>query len=409
MRQPQYSDGFTGRLEPGFVALVACFITVGPLSINLYLPALLQVEADLGATSAQVQLTLTATLVGLATGQLVLGPLADAHGRRMPLGSAMAGYVAVSFGIAAAQSVALFTALRFAQGFCAAAGMVVALAIARDTYAGSMLGRVIARSMLVVGLAPVLAPFLGSQLLLVAPWRMLFVALAALGLALLGLVVFVLPETLPPERRQSTGPGVALRSYLHLVRDRDFVLVALVPASFFGVMFAYISSISQILQDQFGFTAQEVGVAFGLGAVTVTAVGQLTGSLLRRTRPERMLQVGVYAGVPATLALVVATHAGAGALTTLGLAYLVLATCGAVLPTGAPIALAHQAERAGAASAVLGALQFGVGAAIAPVTGLFGQQASTLALVMLVPATVAAALLAVVSRRWRRAVPTPQA
>lgn len=398
---------FSGRIPAGLVLLLSALTAVGPLTIDLYLAAFPEIATELGTSRASVQLTMTTTLIGLALGQLVIGSLSDALGRRRPLIAAFALYAATSLAIAFATSIAALAALRGIQGFAAAAGMVMSMAIVRDRFSGPRVAKVIARLMLIVGVAPILAPTLGAQILRFGDWRAMFFVLAAVGAALLALVVLFLQESLPAQYRRSGGLRPALASYGSLLRDRSFVALALLAGFYMAAMFTYVSTSTFVFQEGFGLTAQEFALIFGAGAIAVTAGSQINGALAGRVTPERILSMVVPAGVVLSLVLVVVaatvgrTIAGIGPL--VAALVLVLGTAGFVMPSVPAIALERNAHQAGSAAALLGASQFGVGAAIAPVTGLFGEvSALTMAAVMSGTILVAAGLLLLVSRGWAR-------
>ena len=404
-----HSDSQSKPIPVGFVLLLSALVAVGPLTIDLYLAAFPQITEDLATTEPRVQLTLTATLAGLALGQLLIGSASDAIGRRRPLLAALAAYVVVSAAIVLVDGIVLLTVLRFVQGLSAAAGMVLSMAIVRDNYSGFRVGKVIARLMLVVGVAPILAPTIGSQLLRLGSWRLMFAVLAGLGLVLLVISYLRLQESLPVERRRSGGGRAALRSYVGLLRDWPFLGVALLSAFYMAAMFTYVASSSFVFQDGFGLSAQEFGYVFGAGAVAVTAGSQINGALVGRVTPQRILAVAIAAGfvLSAVLLLVAVLSAGSrsgGFWPLIVLLVLTLSTAGFVMPAAPAIALEHNAHRAGSAAALLGAFQFGIGAAVAPVTGLLGgDPATTMAAVMFGVITVSGVLFLAVGRSERRA------
>ena len=376
-----------GRISAGLVLLLSALTAIGPLTIDLYLSAFPRIVDELGTTDSRVQLTLTATLAGLALGQLLIGSVSDAIGRRAPLLVSLAVYVAASAGIVFAGSVAALTGLRFVQGLAAAAGMVLSMAIVRDSFEGYQIGKVIARLMLVVGVAPILAPTIGAQFLRLGSWRGMFVALAVVGAVLFVLVLLRLRETLPAERRRSGGTVAALRSYGSLLTDWSFIGLALIAGFYMAAMFTYISASTFVFQDFFGMSAQQYAIVFGVGAVSVTAGSQINGALVGRVAPERILQGAVAAGFVLSGGLLVAALAGGGLAWLVPLIVLTLGTAGFVMPSVPAIALERNAHRAGSAAALIGAFQFGVGAVVAPVTGLLGGSP---------PVTMAAVMFGVV-------------
>ncbi|WP_248948576.1 multidrug effflux MFS transporter [Oerskovia enterophila] len=384
--------------------LLSALTAIGPLTIDLYLSAFPQIVRELGTTESRIQLTLTATLAGLALGQLLIGSLSDAIGRRLPLLSALSLYVLASVGIVFVQSVEMLTALRFVQGLTAAAGMVLSMAIVRDNFEGFQVGKVIARLMLVVGVAPILAPTIGAQFLRMGSWRLMFVALAVFGVLLLVLAALRLKESLPPEMRRTGGTSAALRSYGSLVRDWSFFGLALLGGFYMAAMFTYISASTFVFQEQFGLSAQQYAIIFGAGAVSVTIGSQVNGALVGRVTPEQILRVIVPVGMVLSAGLLAATLSGAGLPVLVALIVLTLGTAGFVMPSVPAVALERNAHRAGSAAALLGAMQFGVGAGIAPLTGLIGGDVTiTMAAVMFGVISVAGLLLLSLTRSLRAA------
>ena len=396
------------RIGVGFVLLLSALTAIGPLTIDLYLAAFPQITTDLRTTETAVQLTMTATLAGLAVGQLIVGSLADAFGRRRPLLVALSVYVVASLAIIWVQSVEMLTALRAVQGLTGAAGMVLSMAIVRDSFSGMQIGKVIARLMLVVGVAPILAPTLGAQILQVGSWRTMFAVLAGFGVLLLILAALLLKETLPQELRRTGGTRAALSSYRSLLTDWSFIGVVLIGASYMGAVFAYVSSSTFVFQQGFGLTASEFGYIFGAGAISVTIGSQVNGALVGRVRPERIASVAIVAGWVLALALLLialtvgSTSAGLWPL----LAALIptMCTVGFVMPAIPAIVLEHNGHRAGSAAALNGALGFGLGAAVAPLSGLLGGTAASMAGVMFAVMTISLLLLLNVRRGWTLAL-----
>lgn len=380
--------------------VLGAFVAIGPLTIDMYLPALPAIREDLGTTSAQVQLTLTGTLVGLAAGQLVIGPLSDRLGRRRPLLAGTALHVVASLLVVVAPSMAVLGVLRVLQGVGCAATGVVALAMVRDLFAGRAGATMLSRLFLVMGVAPVLAPTIGGELLRVTSWRGIFAVLAAYGLVLLALGAWGVRETLPPERRRTGGTAATLATYGSLLRDRTFVGLVLVAGLSMAALFTYVSGSSFVYQRQFGLDEQEFGLLFGAGAVWLIAATQLNPVLLRRWSPGHVLLAATAAGTVAAAGLVVVSLSGAGLGAVAVALWAVLFTAGLALPNAPALALAANGERAGSAAALLGAVQFGVGAVVSPAVGLLGNDALAMGAVMAVVLVAALAVLVAVVRPW---------
>ncbi|MGK5110865.1 MULTISPECIES: multidrug effflux MFS transporter [unclassified Geodermatophilus] len=402
VRPPAVAPPLDGRRRALFTLVLGAFVAIGPLTIDMYLPALPTITADLGATSATIQLTLTGTLVGLALGQLVLGPLSDALGRRRPLLAGTALYVLASLLVLVAPNVGVLGALRVLQGMGSAAGAVIAMAVVRDLLTGRAAATMISRLFLVLGAAPVLAPTIGGEVLRFTSWRGIFVLLAGYALLMLAVGAFVLRETLPVERRSSDGVRGTLRTYRGLLRDRTYVGLVLVAGLTMAGLFSYVSGSSFVFQREFGLDEQQFGLLFGAGAFWLIAATQLNPVALRRWSPAQILVAGVLTGTVAGAVLLVLAATGTGGLAGVVLPlWAVLFAGGLALPNAPALALARHGEAAGAAAALLGAVQFGVGAAVAPLVGVLGNDAAAMGTVVVGALLVAIAVLVTVVRPWQ--------
>lgn len=391
----------TGRRYVQLVLVLGALISIGPLTVDMYLPALPSLAADLDASDAAVQVTLTGMLGGLACGQLLIGPLSDALGRRRPLLMGLAVHALASVLCAVAPDVVSLSAVRVLQGFAGAAISVNAMAIVRDLFVGIAAARLLSRLMLVIGAAPVLAPTLGGLILQYTSWRGIFVVLAGFGVLLGTLAWFGLRETLPPHRRRSARLLATLRTYRSLLRDRTFVALVLVGGLMMSALFSYISGSPFVLQGIYGLSERDFGLVFGCNALGIVLGTQLNPLLLRRFRPSQVLTAAVLTASAGATVLVATTATGFGGL--LGLLVplgLIIGTCGLALPNTPALALSRHGEAAGTAAALLGAVQFGVGAVTAPLVGVLGTgSAVPMAAVILGGTAAAAVLLLTVVRR----------
>jgi MFS transporter, DHA1 family, multidrug resistance protein len=394
-----------GRLK--LVLLIGGLSMFAPLSMDLYLPALPALSRDLGGSPSLVQLTLTACLLGLATGQLVAGPLSDALGRRRPLFVGLAAYALASLLCALAPSVPALVVCRLIQGMAGAAGLVIAQAVVRDVYEGSDVARFLALTMLISGLAPILGPVAGGQLLRLTSWRGAFVVLAVIGLLLLVASAFGLPETLRPDRRRSGGVRDTLATYRGLVADRLFVGYVLSVGLTMGAVFTYVSGAPFVLEDIYGVSPQVFGLLFGANALSIMLLGQLGGRLVGRVGSRRLLAAGLGVAVAGGLLLLAAVSLGLGLAGVLPGFLLVVASIGLINPNATALALADQAHQAGSASALLGLLTFVVGAAVAPLAGLGGTHTAVpMAVVIALLEGAAVSTCAVLTRSRPHPVPT---
>jgi DHA1 family bicyclomycin/chloramphenicol resistance-like MFS transporter len=358
------------------VLILGALSAFGPLSIDLYLPGLPGLSRDLSAKAWEGQLTLTACVAGLALGQLFAGPLSDRLGRRPPLLVGLFAYCASSLACAVAPSIFVLVALRLVQGFAGAAGIVIARAVVRDLRSGAAAARLFSLMMLVTGLAPTLAPILGGQLLQIMSWRGLFVVLAAIVFVVLIGTATGLPETLPRERRERGGWRQTSRTFRELSRDRVFMGYALVLGISFGEMFAYISGSPFVLQDVYGVSAQLFGVIFAVNALGLVACGQINAVLVGRVSPERLLAGALAVGALAGVSLLAVILVGVGRAGILPCLFAMVSSIGFVLPNSAALALVEYPHVAGSASALLGVLQFCIGAAVAPLVGVAGANSA---------------------------------
>jgi MFS transporter, DHA1 family, multidrug resistance protein len=380
--------------------LLGAFVAIGPLTIDMYLPALPTIRQELGTTSAQVQLTLTGTLVGLALGQLLIGPLSDSLGRRRPMLAGTALHVVASLLVLIAPSVAVLGVLRVLQGVGCAATGVVAMAMVRDLFAGRAAATMLSRLFLVMGVAPVLAPTIGGELLRFTSWRGVFAFLAVYGLALLALGAWGVRETLPAEHRRAGGLRGTGAVYRSLLRDRTYVGLVLVTGLSMAALFTYVAGSSFVYQRQFGLDEQQFGLLFGTGAFWLITATQLNPVLLRRWSAARILVAATAAGTLAAAVLVVVAASAGGVLAVAGGLWAVLFCAGLALPNAPALALSRYGDRAGAAAALLGAVQFGVGAAVSPVVGLLGNDATAMGAVIALALLLGLVVLVVVARPW---------
>lgn len=403
--EPTGAPADPDRLDPSsyvrFVLVLGALIALGPLTIDMYLPAFPRIADDLDATSSQVQLTLTGMLLGLAVGQLVIGPLSDMYGRRRPLMVGLAAHALVSLACAVAPTVEVLAGLRLLQGFSGAAISVTAMAMVRDRFEGVAMARLMSRLFLVIGLAPIIAPSLGGLVLAWAGWRSLFHVLALAAVAMLVLAWFALTETLPAERRRPARLRASLAAYSSLLRDGRFLALALIGGAMMSTLFAYIAGASFVLQDGFGLSAGEFALVFGLNAATFVIGSQVNPLLTQRFPLLDVLTGGILLTVAAAASLLALAIADVGGVPGVVVPIAVMLFAGGLsMPNTPALALADHAGEAGTAAAVLGCLQFGIGGVVAPLVGAFGTvTAVPMAVAMLVMGGLATALVFGVVRR----------
>ena len=365
------------------IVVLGALVALGPLTIDMYLPALPKIAGELAVSSSVVQLTLTGTLAGLALGQLIVGPLSDSLGRRRPLMAGIVLHMLASVLCVLAPNIVVLGFARGLQGMGAAAAMVVAIAVVGDLFAESTAATVLSRLMLVLGVAPVLAPSLGAAVLLQASWHWVFAALVVLAGALLLLAALALPETLPVSHRRPLRIRSIAATYLELLRDVRFVILVLVGALGMSGLFAYIAGASFVLQGRYGLDQQTFALVFGAGAVALIGATQFNVVLLRRFSPQVITLWALVAAVASGVVFVGVSVSHIGGLAGFVLpVWAILAAMGLVIPNAPAVALSRHPDAAGTAAAMLGAAQFGLGAAVAPLVGVLGNDELALALVM---------------------------
>ncbi|WP_067457633.1 multidrug effflux MFS transporter [Actinomadura macra] len=379
--------------------ILGTLTAVAPLSIDMYLPALPELASDLSTGAMQTQLTLTACVIGLAVGQIVAGPLSDALGRRRPLLIGVAAYAITSLLCVAAPNVETFIALRLVQGATGAAGIVIGRAIVQDLYDGVAAAKFFSLLMLVNGLAPVLAPVFGGQLLRLMPWPGVFAVLAGMGVALFLAALLGLKETLPPDGRQTGGARATLATFRELSRDRAFTGYGLAGALTFGALFTYISGSPFVLQDIYHLSPQGFSVVFGVNSLGIIAVGQISGMLAGRVRLERLLAAGLTIIAGGGVALPILILAGTGLAGILPALFLVAAGQGLIIPNATALALTDRPPYvAGSASALLGLTQFAIGGAVAPLAGIAGPDTAMPMSLTIAALALAAAAITLTTR-----------
>ncbi len=371
------------------VVVLGMLSTFGPLSLDLYLPALPALATDLEASTSAAQLTLTSCLVGLAVGQLIAGPLSDRYGRHRPLIVGLVAYALASLLCAFAWTVSVLIILRLVQGLAGGAGLVIARAVARDLYEGHRLAIFFSRLVLISGLAPVIAPVLGGQLNRVMSWRGIFGVLGVIGIILLAAGLFGVRETLPSRRRVRGGLGATLRGFALLFRDRFFVGVALASGLAGASMFAYIAGATFVLQRIYGLSPQGFSLAFGVNSLGIMSAAQVSARLIRRWSPLRILSIGLLVNLTGALSLLTSVLLDLGLAFLLPSLFVMVSAIGLILPNATALALSGHADQAGTASALLGLLQYVMGGLVAPLVGVAGEE--TAVPLGVVAATVSAA------------------
>lgn len=360
------------RIRPLDVLILGGLGALGPLANDMYVPSLPALSHDLLATTSQAQMTLSAFILGLALGQIVAGPISDARGRRWPLMIGLVIYVVTSLLCMAAPSISVLILLRFLQGVAGAAGIAIALAIVSDSYTGITQARFFSLLMQINGIAPMVAPIIGGQLLRFTSWHGVFGVLALFGALMLLAVFFGQRETLPINQRQSGGIAATLTAFRDLLSDRRFLGYALSCGFAFTACIIYISVSPFILQNMYGVSPQLLGIIFGINAFGIVIMAQINSRLVGRISSQTLLTWGYAILATGGIATFAATISGLGLLGLIPAFLLLASSLGLIMPNATTLALANT-RAAGSASALLGVLQFAIGALVAPIVGLGGS------------------------------------
>ncbi|WP_405661840.1 Bcr/CflA family multidrug efflux MFS transporter [Streptomyces sp. NBC_01166] len=397
----------TARRAGLLVTLVLGGLTaLPPLSMDMYLPALPEVTDALHAPAATVQLTLTACLTGMALGQLVVGPMSDRWGRRKPLLLGMVVYVLATAICAVAPTAELLIGFRLLQGLAGAAGIVISRAVVRDLYDGDEMARFFSTLMLISGVAPVIAPVIGGQVLQFTDWRGIFVVLTFIGVLLTLVVWKWLHETLPAAQRHTGGVGDALRTMRGLLADRVFTGYMVAGSLAFAALFAYVSASPFVVQEIYGASPQTFSLLFGINSVGLIAVGQINGKLLvGRVSLDKALGFGLAVISVAAVALLLMTSGVFGEVGLVPVAvglFVLMSAMGLAMPNTNTQALMRTRHAAGSASALLGTSQFLIGAIASPLVGIAGEKTAVpMAVVQVVCALSAALCFLLLCRPWQ--------
>ncbi|MCV7355057.1 multidrug effflux MFS transporter [Mycolicibacterium fluoranthenivorans] len=393
------------------IAVLALLSAVTPLSIDMYLSAFPEMAAEFGTSASMIQLTLTALLIGLAVGQLVIGPLSDRYGRRTPLLVGSLVCLVASLLCIVSPTAPVLIALRFAQGFGGAAGVVISRAIVADRATGAAAARLFGVLMVIGALAPVIAPVLGGFIVADLGWRAVFAALAVLNALMLLGVVFFTPESLPRDRRRPGGLAALRASTRTVLSNRRYLGYTLALAFVFTALFSYISASPFVLQNIVGLSPRVYSLTFGGCAVVMAVMSALSARLVTRVEPRTLLAAGVAAMVVVTgLLLITVTAGGVAPVPTIALMACFMASMGFIVANAMALATAEVRYAAGTGSAVLGFLQYALGAGASPLVGLAGEHSAVPMGIAMFGAAVLAAVALMVFTRGPRPEPvdTPE-
>lgn len=373
------------------------------VTVDMYLPSLPQVAAEMNVPDATAQLTISFMMAGAAIGQLVVGPWSDRVGRRLPVLVGASLHIVACLAVLLGSGIVAFLGLRLLQGVGAAALGVCAQAFIRDRYTGATAAATLSRLLLVVGVAPLFAPTVGAFIAELWNWRAVFAVLAACGVLVLTLCWRYFPESHPIEARSTGGIKTALRNYRVLLSDRKFMALAVLPGLVSGALMAYVSGSPFVLQEQLGLSTGQFSLFFAIGGVALVGMAQVNAAIVHRYSPIRIIRLALPLQLMVILGLLaVALTDFGGSVGFLVLLVAAISFQNFVPPNASAIALGRHGERAGAAAAVLGALGALLPAAISPLVGVFGGTDVAMAGVMALSIGAALAVVAFATPAYRR-------
>ncbi|MEI1420316.1 MFS transporter [Bacillus cabrialesii] len=380
----------TGKERLALAFLLGMLAILGPLNIDMYLPSFPEIANDLSASASLVQLSLTACLVGLTIGQLIVGPVSDAQGRRKPLLICIFLFALSSLFCALSPNITTLVAARFLQGFTASAGLVLSRAIVRDVFTGRELSKFFSLLMVITAVAPMVAPMTGGAILLLpfATWHTIFHVLMIIGFLLVLLIAFRLKETLPPEKRIPSSIGTSVKTMGSLLKDRSFMGYALTVGFIHGGSFAYVSGTPFVYQDIYGVSPQVFSILFGINGLAIISGSFIIGRFGGIIHEKSLLRIAVITAMIATAVLLTMTMIH-GPLATLVISiFIYMITIGMVLTSTFTLAMEKQGHRAGSASALLGMLPLLLGSIVSPLVGINETTAIPMGAIMFVTAVI---------------------
>ena len=374
----------------GLALLLGLLAVMGPLNIDMYLPSFPGIAQDLDTSISLVQASLTACLLGLAFGQIIIGPLSDAKGRKKPLLISTSLFVVSSLLCAVAPNIYVLIAARFLQGFTASAGVVLSRAVVRDVFSGRELTKFFSLLMVINAVAPMAAPMAGGAILILpfASWHTIFLFLSLIGLFIVIIVALNLKETLPEEKRIKSSGTATLRTMGSLLTDRSFIGYAVLVGFVHGGSFAYVSGTPFIYQDIYGVSPQTFSVLFGINGIAIIIGSFIIGRLGGIVHEKQLLKIAVITAVSATFLLLIVSIIEAPLPFIVALIFIYMTTMGMTITSTFTLGMSEQGHRAGSASAVLGMLPLLLGAIFSPLAGVNEDSAVPMSMILFCTSSV---------------------
>lgn len=385
------------------VLILGLLSAIGPFSIDMYLPGFPAMAADLGTTVEMVAYSLSSFFIGICIGQLITGPLLDRYGRKAPLYAGLAIYILASLGCAWAPTVEILIGLRFLQALGGCVGMVAPRAVVRDVFPVEESAKVFSMLVLVIGVSPIIAPTAGSYVITTFGWHTVFIVLALIAAAITTAVYFRLPESKKPDPTVSLRPLPILQAYGRVIREPQFYTYAGTGAIASAALFSYISGSPFVFMELFGVSEQHYGWLFALIAIGLITSSQLNNLLLRRFSSEQIIRLVMPLQTTIGVLLFVGTWYGwMGLYSTVVLIFAFLSCQGFSFPNASALSMAPFSREAGSASALMGAIQMGLGALASAMVGVLANgTALPMTGVMAACAVIGLLILSIGSRKIR--------
>jgi MFS transporter, DHA1 family, multidrug resistance protein len=389
-------ETLTGSKRFRLALLLGTLASMGPFTIDMYLPSFPTIVEAFDTTASFVQVSLTASLLGIGLGQLVLGPMSDVYGRKKPLLIALIVYFIASLLCVFSPSIGFFIAARFIQGFAASSGIVLSRAIVRDVYSGRELTKFFALLMLINNLAPILAPVFGGGVLAFTDWKGIFVVLSVIGLVLFAAVMWKMDETLPEHSRVPSNLSNTLKNFMSLLKNREFMGYAMAQGFIMAGIFAYVAGTPFVYQNIYEVSPQMFSLLFGMNGIGLIIGTQTVGRLTGVLTEKQFLEIGLLLSISSGTALLIAVLVNGPLLSIIIPIFFFVMSIGVIATSSFSLAMESQGHIAGSASALLGLLPFILGAITAPLVGVAGEETA----IPMGAIIFVSALIAVLSYVW---------
>ncbi|ULL14969.1 MFS transporter [Paenibacillus sp. H1-7] len=364
------------KLSLRLALILAAFSALGPFTVDMYLASLPQIMDYFGTNASMIQASLTASLLGLGLGQMVMGPLSDSYGRRTPLLISMILYIVTSIGCAFVPNIESFIVLRFIQGAAASAGLVISRAIARDRYSGVEMTKFISQLTMISSVAPLVSPNVGSAVTSFSSWDAVFVFLGILGILLTGITIWGLEESLPVQHRVPSNFRALMRNYHRLFRDRTFIGYALVNGILFAGVFAFVAGTPFIYQNMFGVSPQLFSILFAMNGLAIMIGSQVVKRVAGRLTERNIVRIGLSLSFLSASAILIAVLSKGSLSAIFVSTFLFAVSIGIIGPVSVTLAMESHGRIAGSASAVIGTFHYALGAVSAPLVGIAGENSA---------------------------------